>query len=136
MPPAAGDDAARVGGKRLRGVPEEEMPQAAAAAAAKTTGETTIKELEARVARLEAGRQRGLVWWKECGDYVNGHSKELEELQEEALSYNDNLQLVSSNALAKIVELEKKSTEYTNALGNDCVESLKVVEKSIPQIVR
>ena len=50
MPSAADDGAARVGGKRLRGVPEEEMPPAAAAAAAQTTGDPTIKDLAARVA--------------------------------------------------------------------------------------
>ena len=78
-------------GKRVR-VLEPEDPATAAAGPAQPAA--TLQELTGRVAYLERGRKNDLGWRKERGDIVNAHSKELEELEGEALQYNDNLHLV------------------------------------------
>ena len=109
--------------------------EAAAAAAGAAPPEATLKELTARVAELERGRRNDLGWWKQCGQLVNEHTRELEELQEEALQYNDDLHVVASEAEPCAAEAKEAMTAYTDSLGRDCVESLEVSEQALVQAI-
>ena len=116
-------DASRAAGsgKRMR-CPDEQPPMAAAAGPRPAAA--TLEELTDRVIRLEQGRKTDMQWWKECANYVNDHGAQLDDLQSEALQYNDNLHLVATDC-----------REHTNALGRDTVQSLKVVEEGIMKVV-
>ena len=109
--------------------------EAAAAAAGAAPPEATLKELTGRVAELERGRRNDLGWWKQCGQLVNEHTRELEELQEEALQYNDDLHVVTAEAERCTGEAKEAMTAYTDSLGRDCVESLEVSEQALVQAI-
>ena len=75
------------------------------AAAGPAMPAATLQQLTERVHALEVAHRREAIWWKEAGDVINEHGKEIDELHGEAMQYNDNLQLVAADA-----------KEYTNAL--------------------
>ena len=122
-------------GKRLRGI-DPVMPDAATDPAAGAAPEAaTLQQLTERVLKLEQTNVYHKKWWIECGSLVNGHGEQLDELQDEALQYNDQLHTVATHSAKALAEAVDQLRAYTNALGQDCTESLKVVEAGMTQMV-
>ena len=122
-------------GKRLRGI-DSVMPDAATDPAAGAAPEAaTLQQLTERVLKLEQTNSYHKKLWIEGGTMVNDHRKQLDELQDEALQYNDQLHTVAAHSANALAEAVSQLREYTNSLGQDCTESLKVVEAGIKQMV-